>query len=571
MFQIEKNLRRAILFSLILNFAFAFTGYYTRTYDSGTHIFFADHYRRSWFNTWEPKWYTGFTVTSYPPLPHQSQALLSYAVGLEQAYVILVFALMVLVPVAVYEFSKVFVSKTAAGYASLISVFLSSTIQITYRSGQYPMLFGLVAALFATSFLYMYLKNGSKLYLIQSALLLGIVVSTHTVMAFFMILMFLTVISKMLLAGELNKESLTKRSFLYLTLGGLLAIIAIYPFLMFVLTAKPQAPIFHVSRTNVFAEILNGRFDGYPKLLLKLYGVTPLFMPLTAFLVYRRRNLLPLLFIGSFLFVMSLGGTTPLPLFVFGQMWESLTYGRFALLASVTFLPLFGLLCTNLQKTKSRQMLIAVLFLMFLLSATAVGYLALSRRSNEAPVELIADFLNKENGWNWRYVTLGFGRYNLARLSVLTNSTTLDGFYNTARTLPILRDSGVGFLDGAKHFQNGTRTLTAILANSSEYNLRWVFSNDEFYEPLISKNGFKRLDEKYGEVTVWIDEDAPIVDTTNATNNENVFFAYIWGIAPLCYPVGFSISFVKSHSQMIKMGALGSSTCAREKSTKEAG
>lgn len=547
MFQIERNLKRAILFSLVLNCAFAFTGYYTRTYDSGTHIFFADHYRRSWFNTWEPKWYTGFTVTSYPPLPHQSLALLSYAVELEQAYVILVFALMVAVPVAVYEFSKIFVSEIAAGYASLISVFLPSTIQTSYRSGQYPMLFGLVAALFAASFLYRYLKNGSQLTLIQSALLLGVVASTHAVMMFFMILMFFTVISKMLLSGELVKETLTKRSFLYLALGGSLAVTAIYPFLMFVLTAESQAPIFHISRTNVFAEILNGGFGEYSRLLLKLYGSIPLFIPLTAFLVYRRRNLLPLFLIGSFLFLVSLGGTTPLPLFVFGNMWESLTYGRFALLSSVAFLPLLGVLYTSQQKTKNRQMFIVVLFFTLILSATVVAYLTLSRRSNEAPVEPIAVFLNKEEGWNWRYVTLAFGTYNLAKLSVLTNSTSLDGFYSTARTLPILRDSGVGFIDGAKHFQNGSRALAAILANSSEYNLKWVFCNDEFYEPLIGMNGFKRL-EKCGEVTVWVDEDVPVVDTTETIEGENTLFAYIWGVAPLFYLAGFLVSFVKTYA-----------------------
>jgi len=37
-----------------------------KTYDAFVHIFFADHYARSWFDPWEYRWYTGFPVTSYP-------------------------------------------------------------------------------------------------------------------------------------------------------------------------------------------------------------------------------------------------------------------------------------------------------------------------------------------------------------------------------------------------------------------------------------------------------------------------------------------------------------------------
>ncbi|NNF21941.1 MAG: hypothetical protein HKN67_08360, partial [Saprospiraceae bacterium] len=37
------------------------------TYDAYVHIFFADHYAENWFSTWDQRWYTGFTITSYPP------------------------------------------------------------------------------------------------------------------------------------------------------------------------------------------------------------------------------------------------------------------------------------------------------------------------------------------------------------------------------------------------------------------------------------------------------------------------------------------------------------------------
>ena len=53
------------------------------TYDALIHLFFADHYANSWFEPWNYKWYTGFTVMSYPPLVHQSIALLSLIGGLK--------------------------------------------------------------------------------------------------------------------------------------------------------------------------------------------------------------------------------------------------------------------------------------------------------------------------------------------------------------------------------------------------------------------------------------------------------------------------------------------------------
>ncbi len=53
------------------------------SYDALIHLFFADHYANSWFEPWDYRWYTGFTVHSYPPLVHQCIALLSYLGGLK--------------------------------------------------------------------------------------------------------------------------------------------------------------------------------------------------------------------------------------------------------------------------------------------------------------------------------------------------------------------------------------------------------------------------------------------------------------------------------------------------------
>ncbi len=53
------------------------------SYDALIHLFFANHYSQSWFEPWNYKWYTGFSVTSYPPLVHQAIAAFSFIGGLK--------------------------------------------------------------------------------------------------------------------------------------------------------------------------------------------------------------------------------------------------------------------------------------------------------------------------------------------------------------------------------------------------------------------------------------------------------------------------------------------------------
>ena len=47
-----------------------------KSYDTNFHIFFASHYVHHWFDPWNPKWFAGFSQTTYPPLPQQWVAVL---------------------------------------------------------------------------------------------------------------------------------------------------------------------------------------------------------------------------------------------------------------------------------------------------------------------------------------------------------------------------------------------------------------------------------------------------------------------------------------------------------------
>ena len=78
---IDLRLLVAVLGALLYHGVLSIYGTYRNTYDAYVHIFFADHWRRGWFGHWDPRWYTGFTLTSYPPLSQQSVAALSFLTG----------------------------------------------------------------------------------------------------------------------------------------------------------------------------------------------------------------------------------------------------------------------------------------------------------------------------------------------------------------------------------------------------------------------------------------------------------------------------------------------------------
>ena len=78
----NKYLITAVLLGIVFHgSALFFT--LENTYDALTHLFFAEHYTNNWFEPWNFKWYTGFTVMSYPPLVHQCMAILSLIGGLK--------------------------------------------------------------------------------------------------------------------------------------------------------------------------------------------------------------------------------------------------------------------------------------------------------------------------------------------------------------------------------------------------------------------------------------------------------------------------------------------------------
>ena len=106
------------------------------SYDGNFHMFFAAHYAKHWFNPWNEKWFTGFSQTTYPPLQHQWIALFSHVMSLNMAYMLVQLIAIVLLPVGMYRFAKLWVDERTASFAALGSVLLGSLSFLVYQSGQ---------------------------------------------------------------------------------------------------------------------------------------------------------------------------------------------------------------------------------------------------------------------------------------------------------------------------------------------------------------------------------------------------------------------------------------------------
>src|SRR5580692_7014010 len=131
-----------------------------KSYDTNFHIFFASHYVHHWFDPWNPKWYAGFSQTTYPPLPQQWVAMVSHVLGLDLAYMAVQFAAILLLAVGVYRFSLLWVGARAASFAALASVFLGSESFLVYSAGQLATTSAAPLYLNALPYLYEWVRHG---------------------------------------------------------------------------------------------------------------------------------------------------------------------------------------------------------------------------------------------------------------------------------------------------------------------------------------------------------------------------------------------------------------------------
>jgi hypothetical protein len=515
------------------------------SYDANYHIFFAAHYAQHWFNPWNTKWYAGFSQTMYPPLPQQWTALFSNVIGLNLAYLLVQFVVILLLPVGVYRYAKLWVDERAASYAALGSVFIGSLSFLVYQAGQFSTTTSAALYLNAIPYLYYWTRRGSFRSLLKGLALGGAAAAAHHVTLIFGSLVFaIPVIWLAVLdAKDANDadpdhpssaKAVIIRSVIFALLAAILVGIVLYPFFAAVLhNPVKQAPIPHQSRLNY---LLNPEW-GINYFVIP-YGALILALPWIFYCGATRRRLRPL-FVGFWItLILSLGGTTPLPKLFLGRAFEILTYERFTLWGCVMALPIMGLIAEVLIDRYRRKAMIALFSAAAATCGLAVAWTTFHPidAGGSFDVQPVIDFLNRENHSEFRYITLGFGE-QMSRVNTYAKAETLDGDYNSARLLPELTSYGGAQLNSAKYFGTaGMNSLLAILKHADEYGLRFVFVRDRWYEPLLSFAGWRPTEEyDNGLITLWSKDDVPpakpvVVDPKAIpTRLEGI----LWGVLPI--------------------------------------
>ena len=506
-----------------------------KSYDTNFHIFFASHYVHHWFNPWNPKWYAGFSQTTYPPLPQQWVALVSHILGLDMAYMAVQLAAMLLLVLGVYRFSLLWVSPRAASIAALASVFLGSESFLVYSAGQLGTTFAAPIYLNALPFLFEWVRHGKwRSFLKASVLFTAAAAAHHATLLFGSFFFALPVLALALLDRQAGERTSTatfvgRIATVIVVVCAAIAIVLLPFWIALIHYPVTQTPIPHPSRSNYILSPewgLNYFIVPYGALIL----VFP-FIFLRGSMVVRLRPLLLGFWVA---FLIGLGGTTPVGHLLLGRAFDVLTMERFSYWATLLALPFVGLLSAELYDRYRMWAAVGLITAAAFSCALAVGWATYRPADAEDfKVDTVASWLNRDGHDQYRYVTLGFGN-KIARLARMTDASSVDGEWNSGRMLPELTRYGAGALTSSKYFgKPGLDALRAIMTHADHYGLKWVFVRDHFYDPLLSFAGWRPVDNlEDNTITVWSKDGVPPATPLNAPQMPPHWQGVMWGIFP---------------------------------------
>ncbi len=569
--RLDPRLLAAIAITVLFHGGLLATGSHRRTYDAFVHLFFADHYRRDWFSTWDPRWYTGFPTISYPPGTHQLLAVFGRLLGTDNGYVVVQLSAAVLLVIGVYRFANVWQGPRAAGWAALAAAVSSSLAEVIHVFGQLPTTAALALLLNAQPSIRAWIVEGRRRDLLTALALLAATSSVHHVTTLFGSVFFT---GPMVIRALLDRfdtpsrhersghtQQVTRRTIIGLSarrtlrvtaavrrtmvLGVAtvsLLVVVILPYWLWS-SSDPisQVPIPHGSRDNFLRRPNTGL----------VFWVVPwasciLLLPFAAAAGLRSRAW-PLAGSVMLLTLLGTGGTTPVPRILLGGAFDILTLDRFTIWATFAVLPLAGTVIERLITSKPSDLIqrslgrhAPRLMLIALAVIATVSTLFASSLTNFRPTQPdpidpdpIVAFLEKDDHDRWRYLMLGFGD-QMANVSARTTARTVDGNYHSARRLPELTSHSVERLEGAK-FRGvpGLGSLQEFIGTPSRYNLKFVFSNDSFYDPMLWASGWQRVGALDNDIIVWQRPDVPPLLAHEARPEIPSWQRLLWGILPL--------------------------------------
>ncbi len=507
-----------------------------KSYDTNFHIFFASHYSQHWFDPWNPKWYAGFSQTTYPPLPQQWLAVVSRVTGLDMAYMIVQFVAILLLALGVYRFSRLWVDRRAASYAALASVLLGSEAFLVYSAGQLSTTFAAPLYLNALPYIYEWVCRSSWRSLLKGTVLSVAAAAAHHATLLFG--SFLFAVPVLVLAfldippgRRFGTAGFVSRTVLVAAVVGVLIGVVLLPFWIALINYPvTQTPIPHPSRANY---ILSPQWG--LNYFLVPYGALILAFPFILFRGSSIPRLRPLLLAFWVALLLGLGGTTPFGRLILGRAFEVLTMERFTYWATLLALPFVGLLAEELVDRRRWRSLAAMTVAAGMTCAIAIAWATYRPADAEDfKVDSVAAWLNRDGHDRYRYITLGFGN-KISRLAVLTDASSVDGEWNSGRMLPELTEHGAGALTSSKYFgEAGLEALRAILRHADRYGLKWVFVKDPYYEPLLVFSGWRRVDDLENRtIAIWTQDGIPPATPINSPQRPLLWAGLLWGTLPI--------------------------------------
>jgi uncharacterized membrane protein len=400
------------------------TGFYLRGWDAPTHIFFASGYLEDWWSVWDPRWYGGYSKTTYPPLAHQAVALVTtFVENIELSYGLVLWVLLSISPIAMYQFARAFVDQRSSLIAAFLFLFAPSTRIILFTHGQFAGFMSLLFAMFTVGAVRTYIQEPHFMKGIMIIFLIGCSLASHQATNVFFLApaLCLAIYAQISYYWSKSIREIATDVILKPILCIMTGVVISLPFITWLFDFQMQTPIPHPSRTDLLKD-----YAVLQIFFLDNYGALLLLVPMVIWHSFRRKVHIPLICSFMLFMTLGLGGTTRLPSVLFGRVWEWLTYERFNTWAVILLLPIAGQVLSNAVH-EPLFLVGGIVIISLLFPASCLWLIEPERKSTTNPLldltpvynSLANDPLCRE-----RYLALGFG-HQLPRLST---STGANGF-----------------------------------------------------------------------------------------------------------------------------------------------
>ena len=531
---------------------------YGQTYDAYIHMFFGNHYLEAWFDPWETRWYTGFTVTAYPPGSHQALGVLMRFVDMRIAFILLQLLAVALLITGVFRFSRLWVNDKAASYAAMLCAFSTSISETLHIFGQLPTMLSIALFLNAIPHISGWIEHAKKSDLLLAISLTAATTAVHHVTPLFGTVFFVAPVGIAAWLSNLKRrQGIKPRTNLaiikwaspalmrgiFMGLCMLILIVTIvFPYWHWSITDPiTQVSIPHGSRENFIAKPNLGlMFFVIPWGLLIFIVPYVIKKSLCSALWPLGLSVLIALFLGT-------GGTTPFPRLLLGPAFEILTLDRFTFWASILILPFAGMTVQSLWDGRGQLLLMrafgpfisraGLVFTLVCYVGLAVGTALLPTFRPTQPDFIdpapIVKFMDEDRHSDWRYLTLGFGD-QFAYHSALIKAESVDGNYHSARRLPSLMNYSVERLENSKYAGvPGLASLNQFLTNAEKFHLKYIFSNDEFYDPVLHYTGWNPVTRLNNGINVWEKPDISPLSDVRPRRDLPHYQKLMWGTLPI--------------------------------------